>query len=141
MLQVVLEAPEAKICNMTIVGGGVSVPVIENSCGDITLEGVLWRRRVPFGNTDIPSHLHLVVFEFAKSMPRLRTELVPPSCARTPQRSHAAAKRGTDIDWDASCARTSQRSHADSTRPSICLSYPFVRALAALACCLSKALT
>ena len=61
MLQVVLEAPEAKICNMTIVGGGVSVPVIENSCGDITLEGVLWRRSVPFGNTDIPSHLHLVV--------------------------------------------------------------------------------
>lgn len=35
----VLEASEAKICNVSIIGGGVSVPVIENMCGDLTLEG------------------------------------------------------------------------------------------------------
>jgi hypothetical protein len=37
--QLILEAAEAKICNLTIVGGGTSVPVIENMCGDLTLEG------------------------------------------------------------------------------------------------------
>ena len=36
---VVLEAAEARICNMTIVGGSGSAPVVENMCGDVTLEG------------------------------------------------------------------------------------------------------
>ena len=35
----ILEASEARVCNVTIVGGGASVPVVENMCGDLTLEG------------------------------------------------------------------------------------------------------
>ena len=38
VVQLVLEASEAKICNLTILGGA-SAPTVHNMCGDITLEG------------------------------------------------------------------------------------------------------